>query len=80
MFPRNEDGELDVERGMYDTNNQPKKASFKYKQEGRFCLGLAKVESKDGTITGTRCPVFEYTGNKLSRQMLAKNKSEINSQ
>ena len=26
--------------------NQPKKATFKYKQEGRFCLGVAKVESK----------------------------------
>ena len=43
MLPRNEDGEVDVERGLYDTNNQPKRASFKYKQEGQFCLGVAKV-------------------------------------
>ena len=45
LFPRNEDGEVDVERGVYDTNNQPKRAIFKYKQEGRFCLGVAKLES-----------------------------------
>ena len=61
MLPRNEDGEVDVERGVYDTNNQPKRASFKYEQEGRFCLGVAKVESQDGKIIGKRCPVFDYT-------------------
>ena len=43
LFPRNEEGKVDVERGVYETNNQPKKATFKYKQEGRFCLGVAKV-------------------------------------
>ena len=35
----------------YDTNNQQKKATFKYEEEGRFCLGVAKIKSKDGTIT-----------------------------
>ena len=45
LFPRNEEGEVDVDviRGVYDTNNQPERASFKYDQEGRFCLGVAKV-------------------------------------
>ena len=38
--------------------NQTKKSTFKYEQEGRFCLGVAKIESKDGTITGKRCPVL----------------------
>ena len=56
---------MDVERGVYDTNNQPKRASFKYEQEGRFCLGVAKVESQDGTIIGQRCPVFNYTEKKI---------------
>ena len=52
--------------GVYETNNQPKKATFKYEQEGRFFLVVAKVESKsDGTITGKRCPVFDYTGKKI---------------
>ena len=47
-------------------NNQPNKATFKYKQQGRFCLLVAKVKSKeDGTITGKRCPVFDYTGKKI---------------
>ena len=59
------EGKVDVERGVYDTNNQPKRASFKYEQEGRFCLGVAKVESQDGTIIGKRCPVFDYTEKKI---------------
>ena len=50
-----------MERGVYNTNNQPKKATFKYEQEGRFCLGVTKVEIQDGTIIGKRCPVFDYT-------------------
>ena len=65
LFPRNEEGEVDVERGVYDTKNQPKRASFKYEQEGRFCLGVAKVESQYGTIIGKRCPVFDYTEKKI---------------
>ena len=66
MFPRDEEGKVDVERGVYDTDNKPKRATFKYEQEGRFCLGVAKVESKSyGTIWGKHCPVFNYTGNKI---------------
>ena len=34
LFPRHEEGKVDVERGYYETNNQPKKETFKYKQEG----------------------------------------------
>ena len=65
MFPRNEEGEVDVERGVYNTNNQPKRATFKYEQEGRFCLDLAKVEGQDGKIIGKRCPVLDYTEKKI---------------
>ena len=36
-----------MERGVYDTNNQLKRATFKYEQEGRFCLGVTKVENKE---------------------------------
>ena len=36
FVPRYAEGEVDLERGVYDMNNQPKKATFKYKQEGRF--------------------------------------------
>ena len=56
---------MDVKRGVYETNNQPKKATFKYKQEGKFCLGVAKVESKDERIIGKRCPVFDYSDKKI---------------
>ena len=62
MFPRYEEGKVDVERCVYDTNNQPKRETFKYEQDGIFCLGEANIESKeDGRITGTCCPVFDYT-------------------
>ena len=54
-----------MERGVYDTSNQPKRASFKYEQEGRFCLGMAKVKSQDGKIIGKRCPVLDYTEKKM---------------
>ena len=64
-FPRDEEGNIDVKNGKYDTNNQPKKATFKYKQEGRFCLGVAKIEGKNGTITGKRFPVFDYSDKKI---------------
>ena len=54
-----------MERGVYNTNNQPKIATFKYEQEGRFCIGVAKVEGQDGKIIGKRCPVFDYTEKKM---------------
>ena len=31
-FPRDEEGNIDVKNGKYETNNQPKKATFKYEQ------------------------------------------------
>ena len=61
LFPRNEEGEVDVERGVYNTNNQPKRETFKYEQEGQFYLGVAKVEGQDGKIIGKHCPMFDYT-------------------
>ena len=64
-FPRDEEGNIDVKNGEYDTNNQPKKSTFKYEQEGRFYLGAAKIESTNGTITGKQCLVLEYTGKKI---------------
>ena len=65
MFPRNEEGEVDMERYVYNTNNQPKKATFKYEQEWWFCLGVAKVVGQDGKIIGKLCPVFDYTEKKI---------------
>ena len=64
-FPRDEEGNIDVKTGKYDTNNQPKKATFKYEQDGRFCLGVANIERKYGTITGKGCPVFDYSGENI---------------
>ena len=54
-----------MERGVYNTNNQPKRATFKYEQERRLCLGVAEVEGQDRKIIGKRCPVFDYTEKKI---------------
>ena len=62
QFPRDEEGNIDVNTSKYDTDNQPKKATFKYEQEGRFCLGVSNTESKNGTITGKQCPVLIIQG------------------
>ena len=43
LFPRDKEGIIDVKNGKYETKNQPKKSTFEYEQEGRFCLGVAKV-------------------------------------
>ena len=80
LSPINEEGKVDVKKGVYETNNQPKKATFKYEQEGQFCLGVAKVESKYGTITGKRFLVFDYTGKKIVTIDALKKKTEMNSQ
>ena len=42
-FPRYEEGKIDVKTGKSGTNNQPKKSTFKYEQEERFFLGVAKI-------------------------------------
>ena len=52
---------MDVENGIYDMNNQSKKATFKYEKEGRFCLSVARVNILDRKITGKFCPVFNCT-------------------
>ena len=61
-----EEGNIDVKTSKYDTNNQSKKSTFKYEKEGRFCLGVANIKSKNGTITGKRCPLFDYSGKKIA--------------
>ena len=47
------------------TRKPTEKATFKYEQKGMFCLVVAKIESKNGTITGKTCPVFDYSGGKI---------------
>ena len=50
-----------VENGIYDINNQPIKATFKYEKEGRLFLGVSQVEIFEGYITGKVFVVFDYT-------------------
>ena len=52
---------MDVKICVYDTNDQPKRETFKYEQYKIF-LGVAKDEIKEyGTITMKRCLVFDHT-------------------
>ena len=52
-----------MERGVYDTNNQPKMATFKYDQDGQFFIRVSKVENKEyGTKMGKLCSLFDHTG------------------
>ena len=43
LFPRKEEGKVDVGSGVYETSNQTKRANFTYEQEVRFIFGVAKV-------------------------------------
>ena len=56
--------------GIYDPNSEeiadPSfRASYKYANEARFCLGVAKVKLLNGKEEGRRCRVFEYTGKRI---------------
>ena len=64
-----------MKRGVYETNNQPKKSTFKYEQGEKFYLGVAKVESKYGTTTMKRSTVLDYTEKKIDTIDSYKNKS-----
>ena len=63
------------ERGKrcYDTNNQPKRATSKYEQEGQFCLGVAKdgVQTKMSptiSFSGMYRKIFIYRSNSTNYQ------------
>ena len=66
LFTRDKYIKFYVKNCTYDINNQQKKAMFKDDKEGIFCLGKSKFESLDRRITGRRCLVFDYTGEKIS--------------
>ena len=59
-----------MERVVYNTNNQPKRATFKYEQEGLFCLGVAKVEGQAVKIIGKRDRCLQ----KINEDRIGKNK------
>ena len=47
LFPRDEEEKVNVERGVYDTKNLPKMATFKYKQYGQFILVYLRSKVKN---------------------------------
>jgi len=66
-FPRDADGKYSPVSPTNQTliySDKLAAPTFKYAQQGRFCLGVASVELMDGTITG-RKKVYDYTGQRL---------------
>lgn len=39
--------------------------AFKYPSQGRFCFAAALTETIDGTLTGVKPPIFDYTGKNI---------------
>lgn len=68
-FPRDEDGKIDLEHGLY--SEEPVcQTKCKYTDEVRLCLGVAVVTPKDKNGNhlpreGRRCKPFSYTGKTL---------------
>ena len=74
LLPRDKYGTVDVNNGIYDMNNKPKKEMFNYEKEGRLCLDVAKVEILDWKITGESFTVFDFTWKGGSPLMLTRKK------
>lgn len=62
-FPRNADGTLNPEGGTLSQLIR-KTLNVKYKKQGRYCLGVAKV-SISGETSGRRAKPFYYSGRKV---------------
>ena len=62
-FPRNADGTLNPEGGTLSKLIR-KTLNVKYKKQGRYCLGVAKV-SISGETSGRRAKPFYYSGRKV---------------
>jgi len=58
-YPRNEEGQLDLENGTYAEEKAQVKA--KYENECRLCIGVAAVDDS----SGVRLEAFDYTGKKI---------------
>ena len=64
VFPRDENGRLDVENGTYSDETKFR-LKVKYDKEARFCFGCAVVTKKDSDdeqqTMGVRCNPFDYS-------------------
>ena len=62
-FPRNANGDYDSTSSSIAAPAY--QAIFKYSQEARFCLGVAKIKQNNGTVKGVRSKVFDYSSKKI---------------
>ena len=67
-FPRDGNGQLTIdinEDNPVTYNDEPKKQTYKYSQEARFCLGVGIISTGEGCIKGIKAKSFSYTGQTL---------------
>jgi hypothetical protein len=79
VFPRDENGKLDLENGAYD-ETKVDTLQVKYEKEVRMCLGVAVVENEDGIKEGVNAKPFNYSGKNIIAisEMKKKVNAEIN--
>jgi predicted flap endonuclease-1-like 5' DNA nuclease len=70
LFPRDENGRLDLENGSYNDNKKIKLTQCKYTEEVRMMHGVAMVtpigdNGEHLPMEGRRCKPFDYTGKTL---------------
>ena len=49
-LPRNENGKIDIENGMYDDADDVYILKVKFDKEVRLCLGCAMIENEEGKL------------------------------
>ena len=62
-FHRDENGKYSPSSPRLAPNNM--KATFKYPEQTRFCLGVCKVKLENGSFEGRKCRVFDFTCKKI---------------
>ena len=62
-FPRDENSKYDPVSGTVGDTEY--KSTYKYAQESRVCLGVAKTTLTDGTTVGRKARVFDYSRKKI---------------
>ena len=62
-FPHNENGNFSINACNY--KSEATISTYKYEEEGYFCLGVAKVVLLDDTVKGRCCKTYSYRGKKI---------------
>ena len=73
-FTRNDEGNYDPTSIKIAAEEYT--STFKYTQQARFCLGVAKVRLLDGQIEGRKCKAFDYISKRILTIQMYKIKTQ----